>query len=247
MRYAVQVATETEKTTCYPEKIRQDENNNSTPKNRNKKSKKSHIQKGRERKKDQVRHGSKIPGRKQNIKKGNKSSCLPAVSKLSIPRNIECVFALHRLTSSCFSCRCFPCDESYQTYRIRTDYDSIKYIEIVPITMLLFSFVSSVSYQSRFRYRYPTLLLISHHSGRQYKGRWTRSRYRHPTLLLISHHSGRQCKDRWTRFRYRYPTLLFISHHSGRQYKDRWVFIFILYSYISAQSGAVYIYTADTT
>ena len=53
MRYAIQVATATERTTYYTEKKdRKDETNNSTSKNRNSKiENKSHIQEGRERKK----------------------------------------------------------------------------------------------------------------------------------------------------------------------------------------------------
>ena len=72
-RCAVQVATETDKMTYYPEKNRQDENNNSTSKNRNKKhEKKITHPKEKRNKKVQVRQGS---NRKQKIRKGHTREC----------------------------------------------------------------------------------------------------------------------------------------------------------------------------
>ena len=50
MSYAAQVATEAEKTTYYPEIYRQNEKNTSPSKNQDQKSKKTPIQKARERK-----------------------------------------------------------------------------------------------------------------------------------------------------------------------------------------------------
>ena len=67
MRYAVQVATETEKTTYYPAKIDRMEITTRRRKIDIKNRKKSHIQEGRERKKVQVRQRSNV---KQDIKKG---------------------------------------------------------------------------------------------------------------------------------------------------------------------------------
>ena len=72
MRYAGQVATESEKTTyILPRKKipgRQDENNNSTSKNRSQKSKKITHPKGKREKKKQFRQRS---NKKQEIKAGN--------------------------------------------------------------------------------------------------------------------------------------------------------------------------------